>query len=256
MIEQKQKNNEAREIIFGRNAVLSLLESRAETVTRVLVSKTIKPHIKSEVLDACRASKIPFDLVENSLCEKYAPSQNHQGVVAFATPVASLDLEDLIKILPPTPNKCLLIVCDHLEDPHNLGAIIRTAETAGASGVIIPKRGGVSVTGVVIKVSAGAATRVPVARITNVANTLKRLQEENFWVTALDMDGRDTLFKEDLPPRSVLVVGAEGNGVSQAAKKSCDDVRFIPMAGNVGSLNASVAAALAIYEWVRSTNNT
>lgn len=251
----EQRSGNDREIIFGRNAVLSLLESRAGAVIRILVSKNIKPHIKSEIFDACRANKIPFDMVENGLCEKYAQGQNHQGIVAFATPIECLDLEDLIKILPASPNKCLLVVCDHLEDPHNLGAVIRTAETAGASGVIIPKRGGVSVTGVVVKVSAGAATRLPVARVTNVANALKRLQEENFWVTALDMDGRETLFKEDLPPRSVLVVGAEGGGVSLATKKSCDDMRYIPMVGEVGSLNASVATALAIYEWMRSTRN-
>lgn len=248
----KNNNEVSKEIIFGRNAVLSLLETRARSVTRVLISKSISPHVKSEILDLCRASKIPFDMVENALCEKYATGQNHQGIVAFAAPIETLDLEDLIALLPPAPQKCLLVLCDHLEDPHNLGAIMRTLETAGGSGVIIPKRGGVSVTGSVVKTSAGAATRLPVTRVANVANALHRLLEENFWVIALDMDGRDTLFREDLPPRTVLVIGSEGKGVSPVTRKACDDVRYIPMAGKVGSLNASVACALAIYEWTRS----
>ena len=246
------KNNEiCKDIIFGRNAVLSLLETRAGAVTRVLISKSISPHVKNEVVSSCRASKIPFDFVENALCEKHAGGQNHQGLIAFATPIELLDLEDLISLLPPTPEKCLLVLCDHLEDPHNLGAIMRTLETAGGSGVIIPKRGGVTVTGAVVKTSAGAATRLPVARVANVANALRRLQEENFWTIALDMEGRDTLFKADLPPRTVIVIGAEGSGVSAVTRKACDDVRYIPMVGSVGSLNASVACALAIYEWAR-----
>ena len=148
--------------------------------------------------------------------------------------------------------KPFIIICDEIEDPHNLGAVIRSAEAAGAAAVMIPKRGGCLPTGTVVKTSAGAALRLPVVKVGNVSQTIKMLQEADFWVTGLAMEGRDTLFREDLPPRSAIVVGAEGEGLGNAVAKACDDIRFIPMQGTTGSLNASVAASIAMFEWTRS----
>ncbi len=139
-----------------------------------------------------------------------------------------------------------MLLCDHLQDPHNLGAVIRSAEAAGASAVMIPKRGGALPTGTVVKTSAGAALRLPIAKTGNISQTIRLLQEANFWVVGLSMEAEETLFKEDMPPRVVIVIGAEGEGLGQAVAKSCDELRHIPMAGKTGSLNASVAAALAL----------
>ena len=155
-------------------------------------------------------------------------------------------------MLPQPPTPVMLLLCDHLQDPHNLGAVIRTAEAAGAFAVLVPKRGGALPTGTVVKTSAGAALRMPLVKIGNVQSTIRVLQEAGFWVIGLDMAGRETLFKADMAPRTVFVIGAEGEGLGNAAAKACDDLRFIPMKGASGSLNASVAASLAMFEWVRS----
>ena len=180
--------------------------------------------------------------------------ENHQGVVAYMAPMKLWEAEELIQMLPKAPEPAMVILCDHLQDPHNLGAVIRSAEAAGASAVLIPKRGGVLPTGTVVKTSAGAALRLPVAKTGNISQTIRLLQEANFWVVGLSMDAEETLFKEDMPPRLTIVIGAEGAGLGQAVAKSCDELRYIPMAGKTGSLNASVAAALAL-EYTRSSRN-
>lgn len=250
-----EKNETATEdICWGRNPVLSLLENSPEKCSKVLIAKNIQPHIKTKIEELCRASKIVFSNVDSAALDRLTAGENHQGVAAYMLPVTLLDAEEFITTLPKAPAPCLVLLCDHLQDPHNLGAVIRTAEAAGACGVVIPKRGGCMPTGTVIKTSAGAALRLPVVRTGNIAQTIRLFQEENFWTIGLAMEGKETLFKEDMPARSVIIIGAEGDGLGHAVEKACDELRQIPMYGKTGSLNASVAAALALFEWTRSRN--
>ena len=255
------KNNEHRaerqetapdDLCWGRNPVLSLLENSPERCSKVLLARNVQPHIRAKIEELCRTAKIVFNNVDSQTLDRISAGENHQGVAACMVPVTLLDIEEFIGSLPKPPTPCLVLLCDHLQDPHNLGAVIRTAEAAGASGVVIPKRGGCMPTGTVIKTSAGAALRLPVARTGNIAQTIKLFQDENFWTVGLAMEGSDTLFKEDMPPRLLIVIGAEGDGLGHAVEKACDELRRIHMYGKTGSLNASVAAALALFEWTRS----
>ncbi len=252
--EQRDKRQETApdDLCWGRNPVLSLLENNPERCSKVLLAKNVQPHVRAKIEELCRTAKIVFNNVDSVALDRLSAGENHQGVAACIVPVTLLDVEEFISSLPKAPAPCLVLLCDHLQDPHNLGAVIRTAEAAGASGVVIPKRGGCMPTGTVIKTSAGAALRLPVARAGNIAQTIKLFQDENFWTVGLAMEGSDTLFKEDMPPRLLTVIGAEGDGLGHAVEKACDELRRIPMYGKTGSLNASVAAALALFEWTRS----
>ncbi|MEA5034415.1 23S rRNA (guanosine(2251)-2'-O)-methyltransferase RlmB [Cloacibacillus evryensis] len=250
--DRRNERAPSEDICWGRNPVIALLEGDPERCMKVLVSKGAQPHIKAKITELCRANGIIFQNVEGAALDRLTNGENHQGVAAYTAQMKLWEAEDLLASLPAAPAPVLLLLCDHLQDPHNLGAVIRSAEAAGAAAVMIPKRGGCLPTGTVVKTSAGAALRLPVVKVGNISQTIKLLQEADFWVTGLAMEGRETLFKEDLPPRSVIVVGAEGEGLGTAVTKACDDIRFIPMLGATGSLNASVAASLAMFEWSRS----
>ena len=248
---REEKTSVSEDICWGRNPVFSLLEESPERCMKVLTSKTVQPHIKARLQDLCKAANIVLLTVDPAALDKMTNKENHQGVVAYMAPMKLWDAEEIIQMLPKAPEPAMVLLCDHLQDPHNLGAVIRSAEAAGASAVI-PKRGGALPTGTVVKTSAGAALRLPIAKTGNVSQTIRLLQEANFWVVGLSMEAEETLFKEDMPPRVVIVIGAEGDGLGQAVAKSCDELRHIPMAGKTGSLNASVAASLALFEYKRS----
>ena len=251
MTENRQKTHNE-DICWGRKPVEALLVGMPERCAKVLIAGGVQPHVKAKITEICRSCGIPFQYVDNAALDRMTDGANHQGIAALTAAVKMWDTEEFLRTLPPAPEAALLIICDHMQDAHNLGAVIRSAEAAGASGVMIPRRGGCMPTGTVVKTSAGAALRVPVVKIGNISQTVKLLQEAGFWVTGLSMEGRETLFMEDLPPRSALVVGAEGKGLGTEAARACDDIRFIPMRGKTGSLNASVAAAIAMFEWMRS----
>ena len=240
------------DVCWGRNPVISLLEETPDRCMKVMLAKSVQPHIYAKITELCRANGIVFQNVETQALDRMTNGENHQGVAASTAPMKIWEADEFIAQLPAAPEPAMLLLCDHLQDPHNLGAVIRSAEAAGASAVLIPKRGGCLPTGTVVKTSAGAALRLPLVKTGNVSQTIKSLQEAGFWVTGLAMEGPETLFKEDLPPRSVIVVGAEGEGLGTAVTKACDDIRFIPMKGSTGSLNASVAAGIAMFEWARS----
>lgn len=250
-----KKASVSEDICWGRNPVFSLLEESPDRCMKVLVSKRVQPHIKGRLLDLCKAANIVLQDVEPVVLDKMTNKENHQGVVAYMAPMELWNAEEIIELLPPAPEPAMVLLCDHLQDPHNLGAVIRSAEAAGASAVMIPKRGGALPTGTVVKTSAGAALRLPIAKTGNVSQTIRLLQEANFWVVGLSMDADETLFKEDIPPRVVIVIGAEGDGIGRAVAKACDELRYIPMSGKTGSLNASVAASLALFEYSRSNWN-
>ncbi|MCE5200937.1 MAG: 23S rRNA (guanosine(2251)-2'-O)-methyltransferase RlmB [Synergistaceae bacterium] len=252
MRDEDKKINE--DICWGRNPVISLLDTSPERCMKVMAAKNVQPHIKARILDLCRAAHINMQLVENTVLDRLTNKENHQGVVAYIAPMKLWEAEELIGTLPAAPEPAMILICDHIQDPHNLGAVIRSAEAAGASAVMIPKRGGCLPTGTVVKTSAGAALRLPVAKTGNISQMIRMLQEADFWVTGLAMEARETLFKSDMPQRLAIVVGAEGKGLGTAVSKACDELRSIPMKGAAGSLNASVAASLAMFEWVRSVS--
>jgi len=242
------------DVCWGRNPVVSLLVDSPERCARVLMSKTIQPHVRAKIQDLCRAANVTFQFADAAALDRVTGGENHQGVVAWMAPMELREADEFIASLPPSPAPAMLLLCDHIQDPHNLGAVIRSAEAAGASGVLVPKRGGCLPTGTVVKTSAGAALRLPIAKTGNVSQTIRLLQEANFWVVGLAMEGPESLFKGDLPRRLALVIGAEGEGLGTAVSKACDELRSIPMKGSTGSLNASVAAALAMFEWARGNN--
>ena len=178
---------------------------------------------------------------------------NHQGVIAFIEMYRYASVDDILKRASDRDEKPFVIILDGIEDPHNLGAIIRTAEAAGAHGVIIPANRSADITETAVKTSAGAVFHLPVAKVTNTAKTIDALKEKGLWIYGLDMDGTD-FFKEDLTGGAAMVVGSEGKGLSRLVKEKCDVILSIPMHGKVNSLNASNAAAVVIYE-VRKQRN-
>lgn len=246
------KRENAEELCWGRNPVLSLLETASDRCMKVLLAKTVQGHIRARISELCKASGVPLHIVEAAAIDRLAPGERHQGLAACVTSIKLWKTEELLRSLPPAPEPSMLLLCDHIQDPHNLGAVIRTAEAAGADAVLFPKRGGALPTGAVVKSSAGAALRLPLTLTGNVSQTIKLLQEAGFWVVGLSAEAEETLFKTDMPPRTAFVIGSEGEGLGRVVAQNCDELRRIPMRGGTGSLNASVAAGLAMFEWVRS----
>ena len=240
------------DICWGKNPVFSLLEESPEKCAKILISTNIQNHVRSKIHALCRKSNVVYQAVDSLVLNRITDKANHQGLVAHITPMKLWSVDDFLKTIPERPAHVMMLLCDHVQDPHNLGAIIRSAEAAGASAVMIPKHGSCLPSGTVVKTSSGAALRLPIIKVGNLTQLIKTLQEEGFWVVGLSMDAEETLFKSDMSPRTVFVVGAEGNGLGKSVANTCDELRKIPIKGSVGSLNVSVAAALAMFEWRRS----
>ena len=248
-MEQEQKRYE--DYIAGRNAVTEALKS-GRPLDSVLVAKGDRQGSIGAIIAKCRQLNVPVKEVDSRKLDFMA--QNHQGVIAVAACKEYASLEDLFKVAQERGEKPLFIVCDELEDPHNLGAILRTAEAAGAHGVIVPRRRSVGLTSTVYKASAGAVEYVPVARVANITDTLRELKKQGLWIYGLDMDG-ETWCQTDLTDAMALVVGSEGRGVSRLVREQCDFVLSLPMAGHINSLNASVACGIVLYEAARQRQN-
>ncbi len=235
-------------LIGGFHAVIAVLEDGATRPVEVLLAQHRQDERSRRVGELARAAGIPLRLVPKSELDLAAPELRHQGVLA-AMPEQSFSGEDALD-LPATPDK-LILVLDGVQDPHNLGACLRTAEAAGVAAVIVPKDRAAGLSAVARKVAAGAAERVPVITVTNLARTLKRLQDLGYWVTGLAGEADQDLFESDLSGPRVLVLGAEGEGLRRLTKEHCHQLVRIPMAGKAESLNVSVAAAVCLYEAVR-----
>ena len=236
------------DLILGRNAVLEALKS-GRNIDKTTLQKTDGPVARPirEILTRAKERKIPVYYSDKAHMDK---TPNHQGVIAVASDFEYCQISDMLKRAEERGEKPLLVVLDGIEDPHNLGAIMRTAECAGAHGIIIPKRHSVSVNETVLKTSAGAAEYMLCARVTNIANTIDELKEAGLWIYACDMGDR-LIYDQDLKGPVAVVVGSEGFGISRLVKEKCDFVVSIPMSGNINSLNASNAAAIFLYEAVR-----
>ena len=238
------------DVLIGRNAVTEALRA-GRGINKLLLAEGDKEGAVSEILALAKERGIVTQFVERSKIEAIAGGLRHQGVLAYAAPVAYADLEDILKAAEEKGEDPFLLLLDELEDPHNLGALLRTADATGVHGVLIPKRRSVPLTATVAKTSAGAIEYVPVARIGNIAQTLKALKDKGFWVAGADMDGTQNYYEADLTGPLVLVVGSEGKGMGRLTKEACDFIVKMPMTGRINSLNASVAGSILMYESMR-----
>ena len=241
-MDQEQKRYE--DYIAGRNAVTEALKS-GRPLDSVLIARGDRQGSIGPIIAKCRQLNVPVKEVDIRKLD--AMAQNHQGVIAVAACKEYASVEDLFALAAERGEAPFIIVCDELEDPHNLGAILRTAEAAGAHGVIVPRRRAAGLTSTVYKSSAGAVEYVPVARVANLPSVIEELKEKGFWVYGADMDGT-RWDKQDYSGKVALVVGSEGKGVSRLVKEKCDFVVSLPMKGKINSLNASVAAGILMYE--------
>lgn len=244
-MQEEQKRYE--DYIAGRNAVTEALKS-GRPLDSVLVARGDRQGSIGAILARCRQQGVPIKEVDPRKLDFMA--QNHQGVIAVAACKEYATLEDLFSVAEERNEPPFFIVCDELEDPHNLGAILRTAEAAGAHGVIVPRRRAAGLTSTVYKASAGAVEYVPVARVANITETLKELKKRGLWVYGLDMDG-ETWCQTDMTGAMALVVGSEGHGMTRLVREQCDFVLSLPMVGQINSLNASVACGIVLYEAAR-----
>lgn len=235
--------------VFGRQPVLEALRSGQE-INKLLVVKGQRQGSIREIMALAREAGIIVQEVERTVLDKVSDGANHQGVVAQLAQVPYWSLEDLLA-KPKNPAwPPFLVLLDGIQDPHNLGSVLRTAEAMGVDGVIIPERRAVGITGTVMKSSAGAANYVPVCRVTNLSRTMELLKEQGYWLVGADMAG-DVCYNQDLTGPIALVIGSEGAGISRLVKEKCDFLSSIPMRGQINSLNASVAAALLMSEVAR-----
>lgn len=237
-------------IICGRNPVLEALRSGRE-IDRLFVAHGTGGGSVTAIIAKCRAKGILIKEISPQKLDYYCGGANHQGVAVMFASQEYATVDDMFALAETRGEKPFLIICDEIEDPHNLGAIIRTAEATGVHGVIIPERRSASLNATVAKAACGALEYVPVARVTNIANTIDALKERGVWVFGADMDG-DDYTKTDFDTPCALVIGNEGKGIGALTAKKCDAILSLPMLGKINSLNASVAAGILMYEVVRS----
>ena len=244
--EKNAENERDNNLIIGRNAVSEALRS-GRNIDTLLVVRGERNGSVGRIIAECKEKGVVIKEVDKKKLDFMCGQGNHQGVAAYAAVHEYSSVEDIFALAEERGEAPFIILCDELEDPHNLGAIIRTAETAGAHGVIIPKRRNASLTWAVGKASAGAVEYVPVARVGNLASTIDYLKKRGLWVYTADMDGQNWC-ETDFSGPVALVVGSEGNGVSRLIREKSDFVVSLPMKGKITSLNASVAAGILMYE--------
>ena len=246
------------DILIGRNAVNEALKNTMR-VNRLLIAEGAQTKNGDgsipEIIVLAKEKKVKFETVPRETIEGIACGHRHQGVLAYVAPVEYADLDKVINEAVAKENP-LLILLDGIEDPHNLGAILRTADAVGADGVLLPRHHSVPLNATVAKTSAGAIEYVPVARIGNIAQTLKELKDKGFWVYGADMDGDCDYDKANFTGPVVLIIGSEGHGIARLTRENCDTIVSLPMVGRINSLNASVAGAILMYEVSRQRRNS
>lgn len=239
-----------RTIVFGLRAVEAALDS-GRNVDRVYVASDSRVHGATELMTKAREALIPVDRVPVAKLSQLAGSTEHQGVAARISPVEFMALPDMLSHCPPS---ALLVVLEQVQHPRNLGLVARTALAAGASGVVISARGGASIDESVVRASAGAVFRLPIAKANNIAQALRDIRDAGFWVYGLDASGDENVFRLKWAPRSAIVVGNESEGLRGPAMKACDVLVRVPIAPSVESLNAAIAASVAMYQAASAMN--
>ena len=237
-------------MIEGRNAVTEALRS-GTAIDKIYLAKGETDRTLSRIASEARKAGVVVVESDRRKLDAMSLTHSHQGIIAIAAVRAYATVEDILSIASARGEKPLLVVCDEISDPHNLGAIIRTAECAGAHGVIIPKRRSAGLTAVVAKSSAGAVSYLPVARVPNIPSLLKDLEKQGIWVFGAAAEGTVPLYGADFKNAAAIVIGSEGDGMTRLVRESCDFLVSIPMKGQISSLNASAAAAILLYEAVR-----
>lgn len=236
-------------VIFGINAVSEALKARGRSFEWVGVAKERDDLRLQRLIQECRANSVAVRFLPRIELDRMARTGSHQGVVAVTSSKAYVELDDVIAA--KRGEHALIVVLDGVEDPHNLGAILRTADAAGANGLVIPERRAAGVTGTVAKASAGASEHLPVAKVTNISRTLEELKMKGVWIVGLDERGKQNYDEVDYKMDCAVVLGAEGKGLHDLVSRKCDFLVSIPMLGEVPSLNVSVAAGVVLYEIVR-----
>lgn len=239
-------------IVYGRNPVMELIKS-GNPIHKVLLKNEKEQGRNSDIISSLKMKGVPFQFVESSVLDKHSQGEKNQGVVAFTASKDYVDPEDILQIAFEKGEDPFILILDEIEDPHNLGALLRTAEAAGVHGVIIPKRRSVGLTPAVARTSAGAVEYMPVARVSNLVQTLNYLKERGCWVSGADAGGQD-IYQTDLTGPRIIVVGGEDKGLGRLIKETCDEIVSLPMVGRISSLNASVAGSIMMYEVRRQRN--
>lgn len=234
------------DMVAGRNAVMEALKG-SRSVNKLMIANGSTEGSIKEIIAVAKEKGVNIQYWDRSKLDSIARGIRHQGVLAQVAPVQYAELEDILQVAKDRNEPPFIVLLDELEDPHNLGAILRTADAAGVNGVLIPKHRSCPLSATVAKTSAGAVEHVPVARVGNLVQTIKKLKQEGLWVAAADMDGKD-YYDTDLTGPLLLIIGSEGQGVGRLVKEQCDFVVRIPMVGKINSLNASVAGSILMYE--------
>ena len=244
------KDEKYEDQVEGRNAVIELLESGRD-INKIFILEGEHHGSINKIIAMAKERKIVLTMVNKTKLNQMAQTENNQGVIAIVPPFDYCEVEDILENAKQREEKPFILILDGIEDPHNLGSIIRTAETAGVHGIIIPKRRSASVNSTVSKVSAGAVEHMKIARVNNINETIRYLKENDVWICGTDMDAKKYYYQEDYKGPIAIVIGSEGFGMSRLVKENCDFLVKIPMKGKITSLNASVSAGIVIYEAVK-----
>ena len=244
------KNEQIQDQVEGRNSVIELLESGRD-INKIYIQSGEKHGSIYKIIAMAKERKVLVSEIDKNKMKQMAQTENYQGVIAIVPPFEYSEVEEILEEAKKRNEEPFIIILDGIEDVHNLGSIIRTAETAGAHGVIIPKRRAAAVNATVNKVSAGAVEHVKIARVNNLNETIRELKEQGLWICGTDMDTNTYYDEQDLTGPIAIVIGSEGFGMSRLVKENCDFLVKIPMQGKITSLNASVSAGIVIYEAVK-----
>lgn len=252
--ERKNENPSFDDQVEGRNSVLELLESEKD-INKIYISNGEKQGSINKIVGKAKSKGIVLVEVDKNKLDKMSQTGNHQGVIAIVPPFEYCEVDDILDEAKMRKEDAFILILDGIEDTHNLGAIIRTAETAGVHGVIIPKRRAVAVNSTVNKSSAGAVEHMKIARVNNINDTIKYLKDNGLWVIGTDGNAQKYYYEQDLTGSVALVIGSEGYGMSRLVEENCDILVKIPMKGKITSLNASVSAGIVTYEIVKQREN-
>ena len=240
--------------VEGRNSVLELLES-GKDINKIYITRGEKHGSINKIIAKARERKIIIVEKDKRQMQEIAQTENYQGVIAIVPPFEYCEIEDILEEAKSKNEDPFVLILDGIEDPHNLGSIIRTAETAGVHGIIIPKRRAVAVNSTVNKTSAGAVEHMKIARVNNISESINKLKEAGLWICGTDINTKTYYYDQDLTGPIGIVIGNEGQGISEKVKKNCDFLVKIPIKGKVTSLNASVSTGIIIYEALKQREN-
>ena len=249
---KEEIKNQYQDQVEGRNSVIELLES-GKDINKIYVTRGEKHGSINKIIAKAKERKIIIVENDKRQMQEKAQTENYQGVIAIVPPYEYCEIEDILEEAKKRKEDPFVLILDGIEDPHNLGSIIRTAETAGVHGIIIPKRRAAAVNSTVNKTSAGAVEHMKIARVNNITDSIKKLKEEGLWICGTDINTKNYYYDQDLTGPIGIVIGNEGQGMSEKVRKNCDFLVKIPMKGKVTSLNASVSAGIIIYEVLKQT---